>query len=212
MNWLRYVAIIDVSMSRNRVLLLLAIGGALALYFPINRLASGGLDLRLHIDDAIPFWAPSVIPYLVGAAFFAIVPVWAALATRPGQFERYALAFLLVTAVSYVIYITFPTYVTRPAIVEGGIFAKLVALLYSTDRAYNAAPSGHTFYTVLEYLFVCRWLPRGKWIWALAAVAIVASTLLTKQHNVLDVAAGLIVALGSYAAVQFLPARKERSA
>ena len=177
--------------SRRRLLWLIVILISLTLYFPINHIARGGTELLLPIDKNVPFFPSAIVPYLFGSLLFFGLPIWAAIYVKRGEFETYVISILLGTAVSYFIYIVFPTFVTRPDVTSTDIFSKAIVILYQTDRAYNAAPSGHALYTTLSFLYLSRWKPRFKPIWFAIAGLILLSTLLTKQHHLLDLVSGL---------------------
>ena len=102
------------------------------------------------------------------------------------------------------IYLLYPTYVDRPVVTAQDFFSRAVALLYQADKVYNAAPSGHTFYSILSAIYLYRWKPRLTWLWIFMALLTIASTLLTRQHNILDVVAGLALALIVYFAVRYI--------
>ncbi len=190
-------------MSRRRLLWLIIILIVLALYFPVNRLAHGGVQLSLPIDKLIPLYPPAVVPYLLADILFIVFPIWAALRVKPGEFEAYAVSILMATLLSYFVYLIFPTFVTRPAITSKDLFSKVLLIIYQTDRAYNAAPSGHTFYSVLSFLYINRWKPKYKPIWIFATLLILASALLTKQHYVLDIVCGLALGILAFAVGRF---------
>ena len=190
-------------MARRRLLWLIIILLVLALYFPVNRLAHGGVQLSLPVDKLIPLYPPAVVPYLLADILFIGFPIWAALRVKPGEFEAYAVSILFATLVSYFSYLIFPTFVVRPEIGSTDVFSKVLVILYQTDRAYNAAPSGHTFYSVLSFLYLCRWKPNYRPIWIVATLLILASALLTKQHYVLDIVSGLALAILAYAVGRF---------
>jgi membrane-associated phospholipid phosphatase len=181
-------------MPRHRLFWLAVILASLVLYFPINRVAHGGIQLLLPIDRLIPTFPPAVVPYLIGDVLFIGLPVWATLRFKTGEFEGYNISILLATGISYIIYLTFPTFVTRPEITSTDVFSNILRLLYQTDRAYNATPSGHAIYTTLSFFYLSRWKPGWRLIWFAGTVLILASTLLTGQHYVLDMAAGIAVA------------------
>ena len=109
----------------------------------------------------------------------------------------------MATLLSYFVYLIFPTFVTRPAITSTDLFSKVLVVIYQTDRAYNAAPSGHTFYSILSFLYLSRWKPKYKPIWILATLLILASALLTKQHYVLDIVCGLALGILAFAVGRF---------
>ena len=190
-------------MSRRRLIWLIIILIVLALYFPVNRMARGGVQLSLPIDKLIPLYAPAVVPYLLGDILFIAFPIWAAITIKPQEFEAYTVSILFATLVSYFAYLIFPTFVIRPHISSTDVFSKALVIIYQTDKAYNAAPSGHTFYSVLSFAYLSRWKPKYKPIWILATLLILASALLTKQHYVLDIVCGLALGILAFAVGRF---------
>lgn len=179
---------------RRRIVWVAIILVSMALYFPINRFAHGGVQLSLPLDQFIPFYSPFIIPYLLGTLLFIGMPVWSAFKAQSGEFEEYAFSILLATCVSYITYLVFPTYVTRPEIVSKDLFSNAMNILYQADLIYNAAPSGHAFYSSLSFLYLLRWKPRFKSVWLAGWIIILASTLLTRQHYIPDLIAGLFLA------------------
>jgi len=61
-------------MSRRRLLWLIIILIVLVLFFPVNRLARGGVQLLIPIDKLIPLCAPAVVPYLLGEILIIGLP------------------------------------------------------------------------------------------------------------------------------------------
>jgi len=194
-------------MSRRRLLWLIIILIVLGLYFPVNQLAHGGVQLSLPIDKLIPLYPPAIIPYLLGDILFIGFPIWAALRVKPREFEAYAVSILFATLVSDFAYLIFPTFVIRPDISSTDMFSKVLVILYQTDKAYNAAPSGHTFYSVLSCLYLSRWKPNYRPIWIVVTLVILASALLTKQHYVMDIVFRLALAILAYAFGRFSQAK-----
>jgi membrane-associated phospholipid phosphatase len=186
------------NVSKRRILWLVIMLGLLLVYLPINRLVQGGRALSLPIDKDIPLYPPAVIPYLLGSFLFVAFPIWASLYSERGEFEAYLISILTATIVSYLVYVTLPTYVIRPEVHSQDFFSRAVRLLYQNDYPQNAAPSGHTFYTLISFLYLKSWKPNVQIISLIIALLIIASTLLTKQHYVLDVMAGLILGLLAY--------------
>ena len=86
----------------------------------------------------------------------------------------------------------------RPAVVEGkDVFARLTRVVYSLDNARNVFPSGHAFGAVLMAL---SWGKIGTRSWQKAIAwilnaGIILSTLLLKQHSVIDAAGGILLAV-----------------
>lgn len=186
------------NLSKSRVVWIILLLVSLLIYFPINRFVTGGWVLALPVDKFIPLYPPALIPYLFGSLLFVVFPIWAALYSRKGEFEAYVISFLAVTYISYIAYLALPTYVVRPEITSQDFFSKAMALLYQNDYPHNAAPSGHTFYTLISFLYISHWMPKLIGLALIIAVLIIASTLLTKQHYVLDVLTGLILGFFAY--------------
>jgi len=184
--------------SKRRLFWLVIILTLLMIYLPINRLVTGGWALSLPIDKYIPLYPPALIPYLIGSFLFVAFPICTSLYSEKYEFEAYIISFLTATIISYIIYLTLPTFVIRPEVHSQDYFSKAIVLLYQNDYSHNAAPSGHTFYTLISFLYINRWMPRLKIISLIIAILIIASTLLTKQHNVIDVIVGLLLGLLAY--------------
>jgi len=181
-----------------RLLWVAVLLAALYLYVPINRTATGGVSLALPLDDYItlaPLW---VIPYLGGLAAFLVV-LLAAYRFMPGDlFRGLVVSYLIASAVGYTIYLLYPTYVNRPPLASTEGLARWVDFVYSSDRAYNAFPSGHTYGTVIAWLYLWHWQPRLRSLTTILAVLVVLSTVFTKQHVVLDVAGGIVLGVASF--------------
>lgn len=91
----------------------------------------------------------------------------------------------------------------RPKYVPGtDIFAQLVRMIYRSDTPMNVCPSIHVFNSVTLMLAYYRSAifdaPRRRWMRPAAMVLCVSislSTILLKQHSVIDVVFGLLLAL-----------------
>ena len=113
-------------------------------------------------------------------------------------------------ALALLVYLSVPNGLTlRPAAVPGDdIFAEAVRALYRSDTPTNVCPSIHVFNSVTlmlaYYRSECFDLPRRRWMRPAAMVlclSICASTMLLKQHSVIDVVFGTLLALAlDYAA------------
>jgi membrane-associated phospholipid phosphatase len=191
-------------LSKRRVVCLIILLVFLAIYFPINRFASGGWALSLPIDNSIPLYPPALIPYLFGSLLFVGFPIWASLYSKKGEYEAYVISFLTISLISYVLYLVLPTYVIRPEITSQDCFSRAIIILYQNDYPYNAAPSGHAFYTLISFLYLRRWKPKLQLVSLIVAILIIASTLLTKQHYILDIISGLILGFITYWAGRYI--------
>lgn len=178
--------------------------------------------VHCHLDDLIPFCKYAVIPYL---AWFIWIPftlfylLWKA---PRADFWRLCLPLFAGMTIALAVYVILPNGLDlRPYRVYGSdIFARIVRQLYSTDTATNVCPSIHVFNSVTLMLAYYRSsifdAPRRRWMRPAAmvlCVSITMSTMLLKQHSVIDVVFGLLLALTlDYAAtaLQSVPERRRR--
>ena len=129
-----------------------------------------------------------------------LVPLAPLLATQRDELARYARGLALVCVPCFVAFLLVPVEGPRPEVLpaHGGY-----EWLASVDRTTNSFPSLHAALAVYSLLFACRVmrrdLSRGAWL-ALAAagslwvLAILYSTLATRQHWALDLPAGALLA------------------
>lgn len=191
-------------------LMLLTIQG---LFFVTNGLNSvlreptdGWELLWLPYDDQITpngYW---LIPYFIGFAFAALVPLAAAFFMPIRLYRQFIFAMASAALVSYVLYMVFPTYVTKPApetVPGDDLFAEMLRGSYELDAAastHNAAPSQHVFYALINMAFMIRFRPQpGVFgVWVLLGALISASTVLTQRHNLPDLVTGYMMAVAAY--------------
>ncbi|MFD3163589.1 phosphatase PAP2 family protein [Herpetosiphon sp. NSE202] len=140
------------------------------------------------LDRLIPLIPASVFPYLslypflgLNAAYF-----W----PQPVQARRVFWAISLLNGLGSMLFCSVRTSVPRPEPATN----RLLAWLWRVDPPYNALPSLHTAYAVV--LAEAHWRLRSRWRWLVAAwaLAIIISTLTTKQHRLWDVLAGMLLA------------------
>ncbi len=214
-SWLRRIL-------QNRLALAGLLLAVQVQFFTINllnarlRAPTAGWELRIpSIDDnLVPngYW---LIPYSLGFVLAALVPLWAMFVMPNTEYRQFVFGMLLAALVGYVIYIVFPTYVTKPApgdVPGNDVFARTLRASYEVDAqasTHNAAPSQHVFYAILNACFVIRFRPRMRtfWFWTTLAALISASALLTMRHNTPDIILGYITAVGGYYAGVWLGAR-----
>ncbi|MCS6993752.1 MAG: phosphatase PAP2 family protein [Anaerolineales bacterium] len=182
----------------QRFLWLTALAAVSVLYFPLNRLLTDGYNLKTALDAYIPIIPEFVIPYLLFLPFWAGAFLWAAMKMEETLFRALMTASIFATSIATLIYFVFPTYTERPLIEATDWAARFLQTLYSHDEVFNAFPSGHVLYTTLIALFGSLWKPRWS-LWLHGSVALViASTLFTGQHHLLDPIGGLALGWGSY--------------
>jgi len=183
---------------RKRAGLVLGLVALQCMYFPINQNVHGGISTNLPIDLHIPLSPIWAVPYLCGIVWWAGAFIWAASKMDDRRFLHFSLCLSLAMSISYAIYVLFPTYVDRPIVAGEDFRSTLVLFIYGKDRPYNALPSGHTYTTLIISMFWWSWLPKQRGVWVATALIIILSTLLTKQHAILDILSAGILAILCY--------------
>lgn len=166
-------------------------------YFLLNKPRGSAHILETTVDDWIPLIPAFVFPYISLYALLA-VSLWRFGKADMRVFKLAALAVFVDLALSFLIYLFFQTKIERPVITGSDISSDVLRWVYSIDEPFNAFPSLHTSLSVLCALL---WRKAGSSIWPIIsvwAVLIVASTVLVKQHYIVDVFGGMAVAILSY--------------
>ena len=151
---------------------------------------------QLALDRMIPVRPGWSVIY--GSLFLAaLLPAF--VVHQPELLRRTILAYLAMWLLSYACFIGYPTIGPRPAEVPAdGFFAWLLRLIYSSDVRYNCLPSLHVAQCFLAAL-ACHRVHRGVGVVAVAWAGLVGiSTLYTKQHYVLDVIGGAVLAFVAF--------------
>ncbi len=167
-------------------------------YLCIGVLVHGGIvhapELALdRMGPVRPEWS-----VVYGSLFLAaLLPVF--VLHQQELIRRTILAYLAVWLVAYVCFLAYPTIGPRPATVAGeGFFVWALRVIYSSDARYNCLPSLHVAQCFLAAL-ACYRVHRGvgavAGIWAFL---VGLSTLYTKQHYILDVITGILLAYAAY--------------
>lgn len=155
------------------------------------------------IDDMIPFCEYFIIPYYLWFAFVAVGICWFVFFCKSRR-EYYQMASVL--AIGMTIFLVascvFPNMQDlRPAVFERqNIFTKMVEALYAADTPTNILPSIHVFNSLALFFALnsSEQLRRYRAVRAgagILAVLIILSTMFLKQHSVVDVSLGVLMAV-----------------
>lgn len=153
-------------------------------------------NLETSLDMRIPFWPPAVSVYLGSYIFWLIGYI---LLARQEKEEVYHYFFCLTLAklLCMAFFLLLPTTNTRPAVETEGLWNQLMIHLYSVDAADNLFPSIHCLESWLCFIGIRNRQGTPGWYQAFScimAILICASTLLTKQHVIVDVIGGVFLA------------------
>ena len=174
--------------------------------------------VHLPIDDKIPFLPIFIIPYTI---WFAYIPGMMILTFFKSKkaFLRQQYAFYLGVGISCLIFLIYPTMIDfRPDAAGDGFLLWLTRIVYSGDvPPTNVFPSLHCYEALSVHLttftvgpFKDKTLPRI--LSAVLVVLICLATVFVKQHSVIDVLPGCLMAVLSLITIDyFLRGNKNES-
>jgi membrane-associated phospholipid phosphatase len=156
---------------------------------------------ELPLDRVVPLQPAWAFVYGSLYLFLIVLPVF--VVRQQAHIRRTVSAYLAVWIPAYACFLAYPTVAPRPTEVIGeGFLVWGLRFLYSADPPYNCFPSLHVAHSFVSAL-TCHRVHRGLGTAAILCASLVAvSTLFSKQHYVLDVIAGILLA--SVAHVLFL--------
>lgn len=177
----------------------------------INHSTTNLHSLETPLDRALPVVPIFAVPYILFLLFLPLTVLLFGL-TSWERFKTLGLALIIASLVGDVFYLTFQTYVQRPVVAGHDLGSQLVRLVYAHDQPYNDFPSLHTADSTLAAIAYFGWKRRYGFLALPLVVAIIAATVLIKQHYLADVAGGLVLAGLSYWIASKLVKRTSRAA
>ena len=157
--------------------------------------------IQAPLDDLIPFCAYFIVPYLLWFFYVAAVFIFFLFRCPKQEFYRMAGYLFLGMSLSLLICTIYPNGVhLRPDFDPNqNIFTQLTAMLYQADTSTNVFPSIHVSVSAGVYLAIAesKVCCRYRWMRPLSfclTFSIILSTMFLKQHSVIDVIGGLVLA------------------
>ena len=163
-----------------------------------GRARSGAVHApALALDRLLPLVPAWALVYGALYLFLIVLPVF--VVQQRELIQRTVWAYLAVWTVAYICFLVYPTVAPRPDAVMGQGFAVWgLRFLYEADPPYNCFPSLHVAHSFVSAFAGYR-VHRTLGFVALTCAALVAiSTLFTKQHYVVDLIAGTLLAVAAY--------------
>lgn len=182
-------------------------------------------DLSLPIDGIIPFvpWTITLylISYLIWLFFYTVISRGSEKELK-GMIEkenqaggydrdRFFAADILSKIICFIFFLALPTTLTRPVPGTETAIDTLVTFVYQVDSADNLFPSIHCIVSWLCWIGVRNRADLPSWLKNSAlvlAILICISTLTTKQHVIIDVFGGILLAELCYFLTGFDSIRK----
>lgn len=190
-------------------LIALLVAGSVS-YEVLNRPAGQLHSLATPFDTLLPFVPLFAIPYLLFLPFLLFTFLLLGF-TNWARFRTLAIATILTFIAADLCFLYFQTVVTRPTVVGDDLGSQLVRFIYAHDQPYNDFPSLHTAGAMLCAIAYYRWRRVYGFLSLPLVLAIIASTVLIRQHVVADVVGGLVLAFVAYGIARRLPSPRGRA-
>lgn len=162
------------------------------------------------LDLSIPFIKEFILAYFFWFVYMAIGFVYFGMVSRK-EYYRLLKFISLSMCFAYIIFILYPNgQFARPVVLGDDIFSKMVKFLYSTCETNNVFPSLHVANAVGVHLSVIysdklKNKTLMKIVSSILLVLICASTVFVKQHSIIDVLGGFVLAFVIYLVVYQAP-------
>lgn len=157
-------------------------------------------NIYIWIDDVIPFCEYFIIPYLLWFFYVAVVLVYITI-TDKSLYWKFAMFLFLGMTVFLIVSWVYPNgQQLRPEVFpRENIFTDMVRSLYKTDTPTNILPSIHVYNSIGTHIAVTKSksLSKKKGIVCgsfILMVLIILSTVFLKQHSMVDVITGILMA------------------
>lgn len=157
-------------------------------------------DVSGVLDEKIPLVPWTIVIYFGCYAYWVVNYVIGCRQEQEKAF-RFMSADLLAKLVCLLCFLVFPTTNVRPAIEGSSVWEELMRFLYRVDAADNLFPSIHCLTSAFCFIAVRSNEKIPGWYRAASlfmTVSIYVSTLTTKQHALVDVIAGVLLAEASW--------------
>lgn len=113
-------------------------------------------------------------------------------------FRLFSLAYITVMCICYLVYLFYPVSIDRPELSVNCFSTWALSIVYGADRPWNCFPSMHVAMSLLASLTILEVHRIRGMLTLLLTFWIAYSTVLIKQHYVLDVVAAMLLTLTIY--------------
>lgn len=181
----------------------------------LNRGGSDTAQLITAWDRLIPFVPAFIIPYLLWYPYVFLMFVVFFRKDRNVYYRSLTLT-CIGLAICYIVFYLYQTTLPRPEVGHNGVLNWLVGIVYQTDAPYNCFPSIHvlTSYIVVKAAYQCKLSRMANTAVCLISGIIIISTLFVKQHVLMDVVGGIVLAEMLYYGIGrkiFKPSREKHA-
>lgn len=168
------------------------------IYIHLNQADGVAYSLVTDLDRQIPFMKSFVIPYLSWYGFLLVGFLYLAYKDR-SMYYKTLFQFIMGLLLCYGVYAIYQTTVPRPELTGSDWLLRMVQWVYRSDQPFNCFPSTHV---LTSYLMMKAYLRSTTiaWPYKIAVTSmsllIIVSTLLVKQHVLLDIVGAVLISEG----------------
>jgi membrane-associated phospholipid phosphatase len=163
--------------------------------------------LVFPVTTLSPTWLDRMIPFAPGGVYlyqsiWLLTPIAPWLMSSKAELVQYTRGLISISLLAFVVFLVYPTACIRPETKPATNY--LYSLVIQVDRELNAFPSLHAAFAVFHALCCfavfsqIHWATPLRWVIWIWTLGIILSTLLTKQHVVLDVVSGSLLGIVGY--------------
>lgn len=175
----------------------------LLVFSKINTLVIPKYTISCWLDQYIPFNEYYLIPYASWALLIFGTLIYF---VRHSKEDYLHLCFMMYTSmiISIILYIVFPSQINiRVDIQPNNFFSYWVKYMQSVDNPTNVCPSIHVCTTIIMNMVVLQYDKFKhpgivKSVNIIQTLLIVISTMALKQHSIIDVIAGILLAIAMH--------------
>ena len=153
-------------------------------------------DFSLPVDAAIPFIPAFSVIYVL--AYVQWIAGYIMIARDSRELcHRVISGEIISKLICMALFLLIPTTMARAEIVSDGFFDHAVGYIYQLDAADNFFPSIHCLESWVCFRGAMRMKKTGSWyryFTLLFSLLVFASTVLVKQHAIVDIAGGVLTA------------------
>lgn len=171
------------------------------IYFLLKIFISDYHLISIPLDNKIPFIKDFIYIYMIWYPFL-IVSYYIVWKNNKEKYAKLVLVTITSLLILYMFFILYPTKVDRPVVDSFNDLTTFITYVtFKADTPVNCFPSGHCLlcFILMFSTFKDQKLPKiFKIIANVLSILIIASTMLVKQHVILDAVGSLILAISTY--------------
>jgi membrane-associated phospholipid phosphatase len=161
-------------------------------------------EIHMWLDDYIPFCELFIVPYLLWFLYVAVTIGYFAFNEKVVYWKLVIFLFAGMTVFLIVSYVYPNGHYLRPEVFpRDNIFTNLVKTLYAADTPTNILPSIHVYNSIGAHIAIAKskrlsknyWIKGGSF---LLMILIIGATVFLKQHSMIDVITGTLMAVIFY--------------